>query len=309
MEMLMASAAFVAVILGFDPVAQAPPLQSPALVYPPSDPTREISAAIASARKSGKYVLLDFGADWCPDCRVLGRLLEDASIAPFLDQNFHVVRIDVGRRDRNADVVAKYQATAADWIPALVILDADATVVGRTDDTLRLTRRTTSQELLALLKAWAPKARELELASFTERGVHVTLSLDRDSSGGQWLAGRFAPVPPDTHLYATDLPLTGVEGLGRPTLMTITSAVGLRVRGPVAVDRPVYEDRIEELQTTLRVYPAGGVTLRIPVELDPNAGAKAVVSVSYMGCSPRGCLPPVIDKRLEVVVRADAKSR
>src|SRR5215469_13165065 len=68
--------------------------------YPSSDAARDIDAAVAAARQDGKRVLLDFGADWCPDCRVLGGLFEDASVAPIVSANFHVVRIDVGRRDK-----------------------------------------------------------------------------------------------------------------------------------------------------------------------------------------------------------------
>jgi len=54
--------------------AQASSGTSATTFYPASDAPRDIDAAVAAARQDGKYVLLDFGADWCPDCRVLGGL-------------------------------------------------------------------------------------------------------------------------------------------------------------------------------------------------------------------------------------------
>ncbi len=36
-----------------------------------ADPHQDIAGAFATAKQDGKYVLLDFGANWCLDCRVL----------------------------------------------------------------------------------------------------------------------------------------------------------------------------------------------------------------------------------------------
>ena len=276
--------------------------QAPVL-YPTGDAAKEIDSAIASARQDGKRVLLDFGADWCPDCRVLGTLFDDPAVFGLADQNFHVVRIDVGRRDKNGNLAAKYRATSADWIPAIVVLDPDGSTVAATDDRVRVTRRTTAAELAALLKEWAPKKRHAELATFTERGVKVVVSLDRDRMGGLWLAGRFAPVAAETHLYSSSLPSDGIQGLGRPTRIALDQGSALRVTGRPIADRPIISDVVEGLGTVLPIYPAGPVTLRIPVVRTANASSRAVVLVSYMACGARGCLPPVTDRRVEVTLR------
>src|SRR5262245_44674870 len=34
-----------------------------------ADPHKDIADAFAKAKQDGKYVLLDFGANWCLDCR------------------------------------------------------------------------------------------------------------------------------------------------------------------------------------------------------------------------------------------------
>jgi hypothetical protein len=56
------------------------------------------------------------------------------------------------------------------------------------------------------------------LASFTENYVDVSIYLERNSAGNYFLSGTFRP-PTGYHLYSKDIPLTGVNGLGRPTLI------------------------------------------------------------------------------------------
>lgn len=274
-------------------------IQAQPVFYPPDGAAEAIDRAVAAAKNDGKHVLLDFGADWCPDCRVLGKLFEEPAVAKVVDANFHVVRIDVGRRDKNGELVAKYKATSDAWIPAVVVLGPDGKTVAATDEKVRLTRRTTSEELVARLDEWAPKRRERALATFEENGVRVSLRLDRDWRGGLWLAGEFSPVSPDVYLYATELPPNGIEGLGRPTRLRVGRG-SVRVLGPAVANRPVVPDRLEELGVTLPVYPAGSVTVRLPVALDAGPAVRTEVYVSYMACGPQGCLRPVIDRRVPV---------
>ena len=277
--------------------------QTPKLLYPPGDAAGEIAAAQKAARADGRHVLLDFGADWCPDCRVLGALLEDPAVAPVVTANFHVVRIDVGRRDKNGDLVEKYRATSGDWIPALVVLAPDGATIAVTDDDVRITRRTGKDDLITLLKSWAPKQRVKALAAFVEHGVHVSLNLERDRSGGLWLSGIFAPQAESTHLYSTELPADGIQGLGRPTRLVLAPESSISAAGPVVADRAVVLDRIDELNVSLPVYPDGSVTLRMPVAIADRSSGTAVVLVSYMACGPRGCLRPVIDRRVVIDLR------
>lgn len=258
--------------------------------YPAGDAAKDIDAALATARKDGKRVLIDFGADWCPDCRVLGTLFEQPDVKALADAHFHVVRVDVGRRDKNADLVEKFHATSNDWIPAVVVLDGAGTTVATTDQKVRLTRRTTSTELAALLAQWAPQS----VVSFVEKGVRVNVQLDRDARGRLWIAGTFTPTQPETHLYAIDLPDDGIQGLGRPTKIAIGADSDLRAIGPLEANRRAIDDPIEALHAVLRIYPDGPVTVRLPVAARTGAHAtRANVSVSYMACGNNGCLAPV----------------
>ncbi len=119
----------------------------------------EIETALAAAQSDGKRVLLDFGADWCPDCRVLERMFAEEPVLTVLQAGYHVVRIDVGRKDRNLDVVGQYDNPIAGGIPAVVILDGAGTVLVATNQgELATARSMPSEEVLAFVKRWAPGA-------------------------------------------------------------------------------------------------------------------------------------------------------
>jgi thioredoxin 1 len=120
--------------------------------------SHDIAAALASAEAQHKYVLLDFGANWCPDCLVLAKLFEDATVKPFLDQHFVVARINVGQWDTNLDIAARYDNPIAKGIPAIVVLDAQGKIVATTKaGELADARSATAAQILAYLQKWAPQ--------------------------------------------------------------------------------------------------------------------------------------------------------
>ena len=286
----------------------APPLLEGAA----EDPAAAIQAAVNESKKDGKYVLIDFGAGWCPDCKVLDAVLREETVAPFLNDNFRWVVVDVGYREKHLDVAAKYRAPVDKWIPSIVVLDGNGNTVAISGDgeavigglsPARITRRVQAKDVRSYLALWAPKKREQTLKSATEHGVKVTIGLDRDSSGAPWLAATFDPVLPNSYLYGQEFPMEGVDGAGRPTRFAVTSTTGAKSLGSAVASRASEISRIEALKQDLIVYPNGPVTLHIPVELPARGeSGKTEVSVTYMTCGPTGCLPPVMDKRIVVDV-------
>ena len=71
---------FLASVLTVSVVFSLSVARGQSLLYPPSDPAKDIAAALTAAATEHKRVLIDFGADWCPDCRVLGALFEDPQV-------------------------------------------------------------------------------------------------------------------------------------------------------------------------------------------------------------------------------------
>jgi thiol:disulfide interchange protein len=128
------------------------------------DPTRkpraDISAALTKARSDKKLVLLDFGADWCLDCVVLSALFRDKTVAPYLNQHFHVVQIDIGEWNRNLDVSREYGDPIKKGVPAVVVLSPlGSTVASTGNGALSTARNAKASDILKLLQSWVAKAR------------------------------------------------------------------------------------------------------------------------------------------------------
>jgi thiol-disulfide isomerase/thioredoxin len=90
--------------------------------------TQQVEEVLARARASGKRVVIDFGGNWCPDCRILSGTLELPEVKPFVEEHFEMVAIDVGRFDRNLHIPQRFNAKV-NGVPWLVIAEPDGTVI------------------------------------------------------------------------------------------------------------------------------------------------------------------------------------
>jgi thiol:disulfide interchange protein len=123
------------------------------------DPTADLRTALALAASDGKEVLIDFGADWCPDCQVLDKLFHSTTTMPLLQRDYHVVVVDVGQFDRNLDFAATYVNLRTSGIPALVVLAPSGKVVVATNDGSFANARTMdADQVNAFLTRWAAKS-------------------------------------------------------------------------------------------------------------------------------------------------------
>ena len=103
-----------------------------AKLYPePASASADISAAVEQARHEGKRVLVDFGGDWCTDCKVLDVNMRKPENAVLLAQRFVVVHVNVGERGitTNFDVAQRYGIPLGKGVPALAVLDSNGRVV------------------------------------------------------------------------------------------------------------------------------------------------------------------------------------
>jgi thioredoxin-related protein len=137
------------------------------------------------------------------------------------------------------------------------------------------------------------------LISFEENSILVKLSIQRGNAGDMWLNASFVPVFSTDYLYSKDLPLTGVEGMGRPTRLEVHG--DLVLKGSVSASADPFEQQFDGVGVVFSVYPAGAVTLRQPIEIPADPVVAFEIAVTYMACSNRGvCRPPVINKSLRV---------
>jgi len=134
----------------------SPPLSS-ASTKPPSAARAAIDAAITHAKRGGKRVLIDFGAGWCVDCKVLDTLFERRAVAPTLRKNFVVVHVNVHNFNYNMDISKTYGDACKGGIPALVVLDGSGKMLVNTHDgSFQHARVFGNREVLDFLNRWKP---------------------------------------------------------------------------------------------------------------------------------------------------------
>ena len=87
-----------------------------------ADARAEIRKAQAAAAQAKVPVLVVFGANWCGDCKVLDMAFKEGASAPLIARHFKVVKVDVGRFDRNVDIAQAYGVPLKSGIPAVAVL-------------------------------------------------------------------------------------------------------------------------------------------------------------------------------------------
>ena len=126
-------------------------------LYPDNaDAKNEIAEALAASGKDHKNVLLVFGANWCFDCFALDYRFHQAEIQPIVDKNYHVVHVDIGRNDKNQDLVKKYNIPIEKGIPSLAVLDSKGRTIYTTGE-FESARSTDPQVIVKFLDTWKPK--------------------------------------------------------------------------------------------------------------------------------------------------------
>ena len=87
-----------------------------------ADARAEIERALAQAATTGVPVLVIFGANWCGDCKILDMAIRHGASAPLVAKEFKVVKVNVGRFDRNVDLAQSYGVPLEKGIPAVAVL-------------------------------------------------------------------------------------------------------------------------------------------------------------------------------------------
>jgi len=119
-----------------------------------------IDAAREQAAREGKRVAVVFGAQWCPDCHALDRALTHRLVAPFVEPSYVVVKISVGNRDHNLDLMDELGMSVHRGIPAVAILEPDGRVIkAQTDGEFRNAHALLSvAEIANFFQTWRPSA-------------------------------------------------------------------------------------------------------------------------------------------------------
>jgi thiol:disulfide interchange protein len=93
-----------------------------------ADPHRDVQQALVRAKQNNKRVMIQFGGNWCGDCRILTSVLSLPDVAPQMAAAFEVVHVDVGRINKNLDIPESYGAHVK-GVPTVIFLEPDGSVV------------------------------------------------------------------------------------------------------------------------------------------------------------------------------------
>lgn len=89
----------------------------------------ELDKFINQSINNDKQPVVIFGGNWCPDCRILAGTLAMPTIKKFLQKYYRIIHIDIGRYDRNMELMNHLNIEPKKGVPRVVILDFKKNIV------------------------------------------------------------------------------------------------------------------------------------------------------------------------------------
>ena len=104
--------------------------------------------AFINNNKKGKQPLIIFGANWCPDCRILEGTLQLPTVKKFMQENYSILHIDLGEYDINMSLLEVLGIPKQEGVPRVVIFDNQGNPLNlETNDRWRTARDSKQQEI------------------------------------------------------------------------------------------------------------------------------------------------------------------
>ncbi len=78
--------------------------------------------ALSQAKKENKMLIVQFTADWCPDCKALEKIFLTEQVKGLFQERAILLPVDVGRFDKNFAISQKLGNPIENGIPAVVTI-------------------------------------------------------------------------------------------------------------------------------------------------------------------------------------------
>jgi len=117
----------------------------------------DIEAAQKEAKQTHRRVIIDFGGDWCGDCKVLDINFKKPENEAVLKAHFIVVHVNVGSKgiETNFDVAERFGIPLKKGVPALAVLDSDGKLLySQKNGEFESMRKMDPQSVNDFLKKW-----------------------------------------------------------------------------------------------------------------------------------------------------------
>ncbi|WP_411104799.1 thioredoxin family protein [Streptomyces sp. cmx-4-9] len=121
-----------------------------------ADAQKQIDAALRAATSDGRMVLLDFGANWCGNCKAADKVFAQPATSALLGDSYHLVKIDIGgNSSANSALLRKYSPSGGTYtMPVLVVVSPSGAL--RTDTHVTGNPSLTAEGINSFLRTWAP---------------------------------------------------------------------------------------------------------------------------------------------------------
>ena len=113
----------------------------------------EIQEFIQKTIESNKQPIVIFGANWCPDARLLEGVIQLPAVKNFLEKNANILNIDVGNYEMNTELFSFFDKNIQEGIPRIFIMDTKGEVLNlHVNDTMRKARELSTQDIFNYLQ-------------------------------------------------------------------------------------------------------------------------------------------------------------
>ena len=113
----------------------------------------EIQEFIQRTIKSNKQPIVIFGANWCPDARLLEGVIQLPTVKNFLEKNANILNIDVGNYQMNTELFSFFDKNIQEGIPRVFFMDRKGKTLNlHVNDTMRKARDLSTQDIFNYLQ-------------------------------------------------------------------------------------------------------------------------------------------------------------
>jgi thioredoxin-related protein len=137
--------------------------QNETLYKPDADAKKDIKAAVKTAGKENKHVLIQAGGNWCKWCLEFARFAkEDREIDSLIKKSFVWYHLNYNKEQKNEDLFKKYRNPQRFGYPVFIILDKKGNLL-HTQNSEYLEdggKSYDKRKVLSFLKMWTPEALE-----------------------------------------------------------------------------------------------------------------------------------------------------
>jgi thioredoxin 1 len=119
----------------------------------------ELKKFIDLSVEQNKQSIIIFGANWCPDARLLEAVMQLKLVKKYLDKHSNILHIDVGDYEINTELFKVFDKNIRDGIPRIFIMDRKGRNINLQDnDTMRKARELSTQDIFDYFQEFINKA-------------------------------------------------------------------------------------------------------------------------------------------------------